>query len=596
VTLRERETATSAATASADVTSLQTQVRELEASLGRAAVRVGKLETRLAHAQAQVAWFQRVLFGQKRERVDAKLLEKQWRTYLEEQEAAARGGAPSPLPRGADPLQLLMMLGAKALEAARPATAEEALARTGVMADANTAEAATADAAKDAAPATPPSGEPAPTRRRHAHGRTKLPGTLRTEVVELDADLGAFADDARLKDVEISYRVGVRPAEVFAIELHRRRHTVELANGHTRTEVAPPPAEMIERGLFAPSALAHIVAMKWERHVPYHRTALFFAKHGYELSKSTLSGVSIRAEVLARTLVTAMIEHAKTVAPYLAIDATGAKVQAPERATNGHTWMRFVEDVGVFVSFTAKHDASVASGLLDGWTCPFLADGAAVFNDFERRGGERFGCYAHARRKFFYAIASDPRGMVGVRLINDLFEIERAHVASGAEKRLTARQERSAPLVEKLVAWCRGLLEDSSVPPRSLLAKASRYVLNQEPRLRRFLVNGRVPIHNNLVELQMRHFAVGRKNWLFYGSERGANAGSTWLTLVLSARMHGLHVETYLRKLFRVLPSWPMSRILELAPHAWAETRLRLDPRQLAADYGPLVIPPRAAG
>jgi transposase len=151
-------------------------------------------------------------------------------------------------------------------------------------------------------------------------------------------------------------------------------------------------------------------------------------------------------------------------------------------------------------------------------------------------------------------------------------------------------------VLENLLAWCRGLLEDSSVAPRSLLAKASRYVLNQEPRLRRFLVNGRVPIHNNLVELQMRHFAVGRKNWLFYGSEHGAEVGSTWLTLVLSARMHGLHVETYLRELFRVLPSWPKSRILELAPHAWAATRLRLDAGQLAVEYGTLVIPPRAAG
>jgi transposase len=581
VTLREHATAAPATT---DVASLQNQVRELEASLGRAAARISKLETRFAHAQAQVAWFQRVLFGQKRERVDAKLIEKQWREYLDQQEAAARGRAPSALPEAADPMQLLMMLGPNTPAAAQPSSAEEALARAGVTPEAT------------AATETPPSGDAPPTRRRHAHGRTKLPGTLRTEKADLDADLGEFVDDARLKDVEISYRIGVRAPEVFAIEVRRRRYAVDLANGKTRTEVAPPPAEMIERGMFAPSALAHIIAMKWERHVPYNRTAMFFAKHGYELSKSTLSGAAMRAEPLARTLVDAMIGHAKNVAPYLAIDATGAKVQGPERATNGHTWMRFVEGVGVFVSFTAKHDASTASGLLDGWTCPFLADGAAVFNDFERRGGDRFGCYSHARRKFFYAIASDPRGMVGVRLINDLFEIERAHVAGGAEKRLAARQERSAPVLENLLAWCRSLLEDSSVAPRSLLAKASRYVLNQEPRLRRFLVNGRVPIHNNLVELQMRHFAVGRKNWLFYGSEHGAEVGSTWLTLVLSARMHGLHVETYFRELFRVLPSWPKSRILELAPHAWAATRLRLDAGQLAVEYGTLVIPPRAAG
>ena len=130
---------------------------------------------------------------------------------------------------------------------------------------------------------------------------------------------------------------------------------------------------------------------------------------------------------------------------------------------------------------------------------------------------------------------------------------------------------------------------------RGLLAKACRYTLNQEPRLRRFLENGRVPIHNNAVELRIRHFAVGRKNWMFFGSEKAAGAGSTWLTLVLSARMHGLHVETYFRDLFRVLPSWPQHRLLELAPHAWTETRARIDPVQLADEYGPLAIPPAPA-
>jgi hypothetical protein len=108
VTLREHA---SAAPATTDVASLQKQVRELEASLGRAAARISKLETRFAHAQAQVAWFQRVLFGQKREHVDAKLIEKQWREYRDQQEAAVRGRAPSALPEAADPMQLLMMLG-----------------------------------------------------------------------------------------------------------------------------------------------------------------------------------------------------------------------------------------------------------------------------------------------------------------------------------------------------------------------------------------------------------------------------------------------------------------------------------------------------
>jgi hypothetical protein len=111
-----------------------------------------------------------------------------------------------------------------------------------------------------------------------------------------------------------------------------------------------------------------------------------------------------------------------------------------------------------------------------------------------------------------------------------------------------------------------------------------------------FLRDGRIAMHNNRSELQIRHFAVGRRNWLFLGSDRAAAASGTWLSLILSAKMHGLRADVYLRDLFRVLPSWPKSRLLELAPHRWTETRTRLNPKELESELGPLTIPPRLAG
>lgn len=561
---------------------LREKIRGLEDQLSRALLRSQKLETQLQHAQAQVAWFHRMLFGQKAERVDRDAVELGWREFLEEQERTARGlPTNEPTPAGAaKSLQLLLLLGGTpdAVQDAR-----SALASAGIPADPGTAP-------MSASP--PPSPPP---KKRDAHGRKQIPENLRLERVLLAPDLGEFADDARYVDTEVSYRIGIRPAEIYAIAIERPRYAVALINGKSKSVVADPPAEMIERGLLAPSALAHVLALKWERHVPWSRTALYFAGQGYELSKSTLAGASVRAEPLAKSLVDAMITHGKTVAPYLAIDATGARLQGKERCTNGHTWMRFVDGVGVFVSFTAKHDAVAANAQLDGWDCPFLADGAAVFNDFERRSRGRFGCMSHCRRKFFFAFAAEPQASVGIRLTNTLFEIERALVAAPPEIRLAERRARSGPVFQELVRWCRQIEADPKVSPRSLLGKAVRYALNQEHRLRRFLDDGRVPIHNNLTELQIRHFAVGRKNWLFYGSEAAASAGSTWLTLVLSAKMHGLQVESYFRELFRVLPQWPKSRLLELAPHNWAGTRARLDPTQLAAEFGAVTIPPKLA-
>jgi len=576
--------------APSEIQSLQVKIAGLEVQLGRALLRSEKLETQLRQAQAQVAWLHRNLFGPKAERVDAADLDRAWKAFREAQEAEARGVQPSSIATASSPAtstaQFLLMLGGHGAPAQAPADVQQALEAAGIVIE---------DPADESTDTTPPPGPKNPP-KRHKHGRNKIPDTLRREKVRLEPDLGALAGGARLVETETSYRIAIRPAEVYAVEVERPRYAIDLVDGETRFEVAAPPAEMIERGLLAPSALAHVLAMKWERHVPWNRMTHFFARNGYEISKSTLAGASLRAEPLARSLVEAMLAMAKLAAPYVAIDATGARVHEKGSCTNGHTWIRLVEKVGVFVSFSAKHDAAAANAQLEGWTCPFLADGAAVFNAFERRNPKRFGCMSHCRRKFFYAIPTDPKALIGIQFVNDLFEIERGLLAASAERRLAARCVRSAPIFDGLIAWCRSILADAKVGPRSLLAKAARYTLNQERRLRRFLEDGRVPIHNNLTELQVRHFAVGRKSWIFYGSEDGAAAGSTWLTLVLSARMHGLHVETYFRDLFRLLPIWPKNRLIELAPHAWARTRATLIAKELKPEYGPITIPPRPSG
>lgn len=140
---------------------------------------------------------------------------------------------------------------------------------------------------------------------------------------------------------------------------------------------------------------------------------------------STLLGVAIRSAPLVKDLLTATA-HAQQVAPYLAIDATGVLLQAPERCLRGHVWLRCVADTCVLVSFTKRHDSESASIQLGGWSCPTLADGAQVFDGKRREThNDRAGCWSHARRKLVYAAPTDGRALVGVRWINELFEIER---------------------------------------------------------------------------------------------------------------------------------------------------------------------------
>ena len=549
------------------------EVEELRIILGRATKRIQKLETELDHSRQQVAWFHRQLFGQKGERVRAADLETAWHAFVKEQELKASAVA-KPLTAELASLQLLLGFAgadAEALAEAPPSSGQSQEAPT-----------ASADAP---APTAPP--------KKKGHGRNRVPLTLREESIVLRPDPDEIPDGAREMSAEVSYRLAVRPAELVRIAVIRPQYAIDQDADATRIITAEPPDEMIPRGLFAPSGLAHVIASKWDRHVPYNRLGRFFASGGYRLPVSTLSGVAIRAAPLAKTLVDAMQRLARSIAPYLAIDATGALLRQPEVCLRGHTWVRYIEDLCVLVSFTKTHDSESAGAQLDGWSCPTLADGAGVYDRKQRETQNgRGGCWSHSRRKLVYSAPTDGRALVGLKMINELFAIEAELIDASNAHRLAERRRRSAPIVDKLFAWRDGLLATGNLG-RSLLAKSLRYLRNQAERLLYFLSDGAIPIHNNLAELQIRHFAVGRKNWLFYGSETGAEAGSIWLSLVLTARMHDLHVEEYLRDLFRVLPSWPQHRILELAPHCWPATRAKLNPLELLRELGPITIPSR---
>jgi transposase len=392
---------------------------------------------------------------------------------------------------------------------------------------------------------------------------------------------------------KVSYRLAVTPRRLEVLVYVRPVYAVEQDDGSTLTVTPEMPGEMIPRGRFAPSGLAHIIAEHFAWHTPWHRLAQKFSGDGFRLPKSTCSGAALRAAPLAIDLVKVMEAHSKLVAPSVHIDPTSVRFLQKERCHKGAAWIRVVDRLSVFVNFTRQQNGKEAHALLTGWGCPVVADGASIFDLAERvEGFDRGGCWAHARRGLVYASPMDSRALVGVKLCNDLFAIERELAGLSPEERLAARQVRSQPIVHELFRWRDELLADPSLKGHSELAKALRYFKTQEQRLLLFLRDGRVSIHNNSAELGARHVAVGRKSWLFLGSDQAAEAAGTWLSLILSARLHELAPEPYLRDLFRVLPEWPSKRLLELAPHNWRDTRARLDPTQLAAELGPLRIPP----
>jgi len=175
--------------------------------------------------------------------------------------------------------------------------------------------------------------------------------------------------------------------------------------------------------------------------------------------------------------------------------------------------------------------------------------------------------------------------------IQRIFENEETWKGLAPEHIKTLRNQRTRPLVESFFAWVD--VEYAKVKDtRGLLRTALGYFVRQREALCRFLDDGRLRLDNNASERELRRIAVGRKSWLFVGSDDHAHAAAAIFTIVASAKLHGLEPEQYLCDVVRVLGAWPKDRYIELCPHRWKETRARLDPAELEAEVGWLKIPP----
>jgi hypothetical protein len=201
------------------------------------------------------------------------------------------------------------------------------------------------------------------------------------------------------------------------------------------------------------------------------------------------------------------------------------------------------------------------------------------------------GCWSHCRRKFYEAaIGKDRIAREGLWRIHKLFELEEGWKDKPPATRKALRDQQSRPLVDAFVAWAEA--EYAKVKDtRGLLRSALGYAVRQQGALRRFLDDGRLRLDNNASERELRSIAVGRKAWLFVGSDDHAQATANLFSLIASCRLHGLDPEAYLRDLFRVLVHWPRDRYLELTPRYWAQTRARLDPGELKLPLGHLTVP-----
>jgi transposase len=421
--------------------------------------------------------------------------------------------------------------------------------------------------------------------RRKPSGRKPIPEHLpRVDIEILPDEVKREGLDAFDKiGEEVTEVIERRPASLVVARVIKPKFVrKDRDRESTKVLVGATPELPIPRGLAGPGLLADTIVRRWQDHLPLNRLEGIYGRDGIELSRKTMCGWHLTLAELVKPLCAAMRADAFE-EPYLCVDATGVLVQAKGRCETSHFWVMVAPQKHVLFEYTRKHDGDAVDSILAGYHGYLVADAHVVYDHLYASGDvTEVNCWAHCRRYFFKAADSDPdRAIVALRLIGSLFKIERSLKSAPRKKKERVREKHSAPIVERFFSWCDDvwpeLYEDTPI------YDGVRYARNQREGLQRFLKDGRLPLDNNISERNLRREALGRKNWLFVGSDDGGHANAMFTSLLASCRLVDVEPWAYLRDLFCLLPSWPRHRLLELAPVNWRATaeagdiRARLD-------------------
>ena len=364
---------------------------------------------------------------------------------------------------------------------------------------------------------------------------------------------------------ESSEQLEYIPASVKVIETVRPKYacrTCEKNNTHTPIKIADVPASPIPKSIATPNLLAQIIIQKYQFALPLYRQEQLFKQLDITLSRKTLANWMIRCADVCKPIV----KHLKDTLldqSVIHADETPLKVINDDKQKS-YMWVYCTGSDSpetsslhkniVLYDYHPSRAASCPKSFLGDYSGYLQVDGYAGYHNLKV---ELVGCMAHARRKFIEAQRAQPKGKTGradwaVLHIQKLYRIESTLKGRSAEEKLAARKEKTLPLLDEFKIWLDKTV--NQVAPKTAIGKAVEYTLRQWHKLIRFCESGELTIDNNRAERAIKPFVIGRKNWLFSNTSRGAHASAILYSLIETAKANGIDCYAYLSHLLNQIP------------------------------------------
>lgn len=373
------------------------------------------------------------------------------------------------------------------------------------------------------------------------------------------------------------------PAKIKVVETVRLKYSCRRCDREGtegQIKIAPAPVSPIPKGIATASLLAYILISKYQYALPLYRLEQMFANHGIELSRKTMADWVIRCAELLKPLFD-YLKNTQLKQPILHADETPVQVIHNDKQKS-YMWVYCtgtdsphpanpIHNI-VLYDFQPSRSAQCVQNYLGDYAGYLQVDGYAAY---EHTAATLVGCMAHVRRKFIEAQKAQPSGKTGkadwaVNRIQKLYAVESQCKELMPEARHQQRQEKALPLLKEFKTWVdKSLL---TVAPKTALGTALAYTVNQWHKVIRYTEDGRLSIDNNRAERAIKPFVIGRKNWLFSNTEKGAGASAVIYSIIETAKANGVNTDAYLKMLLEELPKRQQGQAIDdLVP--WASKR-----------------------